>query len=289
MTVYLDLFVLKNLAFNILIIFLCGKILKQKMNIKRYLLSALFGSSYAVVVILTKNIFLMSNVTKLFVAAIMVFIAYPINNVKTIFSSYSIFIFATSCIGGLLISMNIERVFIKQLFGFCSSTTLLYVFWKIYKKTLMCEKYKCKVKIIIDDIAMDIDAYIDTGNTLKDVVSGESVIFVSQEVLERKLPENLIKILKAEVFEFEEKYYGKIKMIEYQTVSSKSNILIGIKADSVIVENNDCIIKNENIIVAPAENKFNNCEALIGLNILEEGYVYGNSTSFKNESKKIME
>ena len=78
-------------------------------------------------------------------------------------------------------------------------------------------------------------------------------------------------------------------MIEYQTISSKSNLIIGIKADSVIVENGDCMIKNEKIIVAPTESKFNDCEAILGMNILEEGYVYGNNNSFENKGKKIME
>lgn len=289
MIIYLDLFILKNLIFNVLIIFLCGKFLNQKANIKRYFVAALFGTIYAYLAILNKNQILTSNFMKMIMGLIMILIAYLPYKIYNILFSYSIFILTTASIGGLLIMLDIQKTFIVQFTIFTFVVTIIYFFVKIYNQQKVYESYKCKITINIDEIELNMNAFIDTGNTLKDSVSGESVIFVSMPELEKNLPEKLIKILKSEVLEIEEKYYGRIKMIEYQTINKTRNILVGIKADNIIVETEKCTIKNEKIIVAPTENKFNNYEALIGMNILEEGYVYGNITTFETQSKKIME
>ncbi|MBR4110864.1 MAG: sigma-E processing peptidase SpoIIGA [Clostridia bacterium] len=289
MIIYLDLFIFRNLIFNMLVIFLCGKFLKQKTNIKRYFFSALFGTAYALISILIGKQFMMSNLIKIVVTLIMVLIAYLPDKVEEIFVTYFIFVLATSCIGGFFVMTDIPKTFITQFVMFILIGTVIYIFMKIYNQQKLYESYRCKIIVNIDEIELSMNAFIDTGNTLKDYISGESVIFVSMRELEKNLPENLIKILKSEVFEIEEKYYGRIKMIEYQTINQNRNILVGIKADNVIVKTEKCIIKNEKIIIAPTENKFKNYEALIGMNILEEGYVYGNTTSFETQSKKVME
>lgn len=274
MIVYIDVFVLKNLFFNMLIILLCGKILKQKIDMKRYLLASMFGTIYAVIVIISKNILLMSNFIKLLVAITMIFIAYPTIKITEIFDKYLVFIFITCYIAGSLMIMQSNRQFVNQFLVSCIAAIMLYIFVKIYNNKKMYDKYFCKIQINVDEFILKLNAFIDTGNTLRDKVSGECVLFVSTEELEKRFPENLIKILKSEVLEVNEKYYGRIKMISYQTINNDENILIGIKADNVIVENNDCIIRNDNIIIAPMERKLKNCEALIGMNILEEGYIW---------------
>ncbi|MBO5180223.1 MAG: sigma-E processing peptidase SpoIIGA [Clostridia bacterium] len=289
MIIYLDLFLFKNLIFNILIIFLCGKILKRKLNMKRYFFAALFGTTYALIVILIRNSFLMSNVMKIIATIIMILIAYLPSKVDEIFVTCFIFILATSCIGGFLIMIDVEKTFINQFVLITVVGIMICIFMKVYRQQKIFDTYRCKIKINIDNLELKMNAFIDTGNTLKDSLSGESVVFVSMKELEKNLPENLIKILKSEVLEIEEKYYGRIRMIEYQTINKARNILVGIKADNIIVENEKCTIENEKIIIAPTENKFKNYEALIGMNILEEGYVYGNSTSFETQSKKVME
>lgn len=289
MIVYLDLFIIKNLIFNMLIIFLSGKFLKQKTNIKRYFLAALVGAAYAYLIILKRTEFLVSNFVKTLVMLVMILIAYLPQKIYSIIFACFIFTLLTACIGGFLIMINIQKIFIIQFSVSFFIGIIIYLCAKIYNQHQKYESYKCKITIRIDKKEMNLNAFIDTGNVLKDSLSGESVIFVTMKELEKNLPEKLIKILKSEVLEIDEKYYGKIKMIEYQTINKSMNVLVGIKADNVVVETEKCTIKNEKIIVAPTENKFKNCDALIGMNILEEGYVHGDTISFETKSEKIVE
>lgn len=185
--------------------------------------------------------------------------------------------------------LNVKKSFVAQLGMFIFIGTITYFFMKRYNQQKIYESCRCKITIKIDETELNLNAFIDTGNTLKDSFSGESVIFVSMTELERSFPEKLVKILKSEVLEIDEKYNDRIKMIEYKTVNQSKNVLVGIKADSVVVETEKCTIKNEKIIVAPTENEFKNYEALIGINILEEGYLYGDTISFEIKSEKIVE
>lgn len=288
MVVYLDLFILKNFIFNILLIFICGRLLNLKSNFKKYILASIVGTLYATVAIIANNFFV-SHFFKVVVGIIMIIIAYPIISIRNIFNIGTLFILSVGFIGGIIVAMNIESNFINQLIGFIISSLLLLLFYKVNRNMNIFEKLKCKIKIQLEGNIFEVNAFIDTGNTLKDSVSGESVIFVFEDRLKQELTEELMRILKSEVFDFDEKYFGKIKMLSCKGVDNKNEIIVGIKAESVIVENEEYIIKNENIIIAAGKTNFNGCEALIGLNVLEEGYVYGNSTSFKNESKKVME
>lgn len=219
----------------------------------------------------------------------MVGIAYLPTRIYETFTTYFMLIVVTSFMSGFIMFVSVEKSFINQLIVCSFSLILLYIFSEIYNQQRTYKTYMCKIKIKIDEVDLEANAFIDTGNILKDSMSGESVIFVSMNLLKENLPENLIKILKAEVLEIDEEYDGKIKMIEYKTINNDENILIGIKADSVIIEKEKYIIVNEKIIIAPTEKKFKKFEALIGLNVLEEGYVYGDTTSFETQSKKIME
>lgn len=288
MTIYLDVFILKNFIFNFLIIFICGKLLRVKVNLKKYILSSIIGTLYALVALMTNN-FIVSYFFKFFIGMLMVIVAYPIISLKQALNNGTLFILSVSFIGGNIVAMNIENKFVSQLIGFLTSSFFLFVCYKAYQNRNIFENLKCNIKIELEGNVFEVDTFIDTGNTLRDEITGESVIFVYEDKLKSELSEEIIKILKGEVFNFDEKYFGKIKMLSYKSINNKSNVIIGIKVESVFVEKQDYNIKNDNVILAISKTKFNGCEALIGLNILEEGYIYGNSTSFKNESKKIME
>lgn len=288
MNIYLDLYIIKNFIFNFLLIIICGKFLNLKMNLKKYILSTIVGTIFAVFALIMNNL-IVSYLFKIVIGVIMVIIAYPIMSLKNVLNLSAIFLLLTSFIGGNIIAMKMETKFLTQIIGFAFSTIIFCLLCKAYKSRYIFENLKCKIKITCNNQIIEATAFIDTGNNLKDIISGETVIFVCENKLEKELPKEIIKIMRAEVLELDEKYFGEIKMLTYKSIDNESRITIGIKAENVIVEYDNNKIKNENVIVAMSKTKFNGCEALIGQNTLEEGYIYGNIDAFKNASKKIME
>lgn len=163
------------------------------------------------------------------------------------------------------------------------------VFQNAWQSKKKLEELKCNIEIKVENKNLKTDAFIDTGNMLKDSISGESVIFVNEEKLKSELPEETIRILKSQILQLDEKYFGKIKMLTYKSVDGEIKIMTGIKAESVTINYKNITVKNTNVIIAMSDTTFNNCEALIGQNIIEEGYVYGNNVAYKIKSKKVME
>lgn len=288
MKIYLDLYIIKNFIFNLLLIVICGKLLNLKVNLKKYILSATVGTMFALIALIMNDL-LVSYFLKVVIGLIMIVLAYPIVSLKNVLNSSAIFLLLTSFIGGNIVAIKIETKFLAQIIGFAFSTLIFYVLWKAYKSRQIFENLKCKIKVMYDNQIIEATAFIDTGNNLKDVVSGETVIFIYEDKLEKELPKEIIKILKAEVLELDEKYFGKIKMLTYKGVDNESKITIGMKVENILIEYDNKKIKNGNVIIAISKTKFNGCEALIGQNTLEEGYIYGNDDTFKNASKKIME
>lgn len=288
MIVYLDLFIIKNFIFNFLLVSICGKMLNLSINLKKYALASIIGTVLAVIALISNNLML-SYALKIVLGILMVITAYPIVSIKNVLNSSAIFLLSASFIGGNIIAMRLNYCFIAQIIGYIFSILILYILYKAYKNRQLFNKLKCQMKIEIDNKIFELNAFIDTGNNLKDDISGESVIFVCEERLEKELSKEILSILKSEVLNLDEKYYGKIKMFAYRTVENENKVAVGLKAKSIIIKYGQTVIKNENVIIAMSKTKFNECEALIGQNILEEGYVYGNIATFKNENQKVVE
>lgn len=288
MTIYLDLFILKNFIFNFLIIAICGKILNLKMNLKKYLLASNVGTIFALIALITKNIYI-SYILKCILGITITITAYPIKTIKNILNETSIFLLTTCFIGGSLVIMNTKINFISQTIGIICSAIMLTIFQNAWQSKRILEELKCEIEIEVENKTFKTNAFIDTGNMLKDSISGESVIFINEERLKNELPEETIQILKSQILQLDEKYFGKIKMLTYKSIDGETKIMTGIKAESVTISYQNIIVKNKNAIIAMSNATFNDCEALIGQNIIEEGQTYGNNVTYKNESKKIME
>lgn len=288
MILYLDLFIIKNFIFNFLIITICGEILKIRLNFKKYILASSIGTIFALIALITNNIHI-SYILKCILGVIITIIAYPINTLKNILNESSIFLLTACFIGGNLVVMNTRGNFILQIISMISSAILLMVFQNAWQSKKKLEELKCNIEIKVENKNLKTDAFIDTGNMLKDSISGESVIFVNEEKLKSELPEETIRILKSQILQLDEKYFGKIKMLTYKSVDGEIKIMTGIKAESVTINYKNITVKNTNVIIAMSDTTFNNCEALIGQNIIEEGYVYGNNVAYKIKSKKVME
>lgn len=274
MTIYLDLFVLKNLFFDFLIITLCGKMLKYRFNFKRYLYSATIGAIYATLSLIIQKHFLYSISFKFIITIIMVAIAYEVSCIEEFVKPFLLFFLATLTIGGTLFAMNIPINIFYQVCGIVIASTIILLLWKAYKSNILNQSMMCNIEITIDDLKFKSKVFIDTGNNLHDNVSGESVILISKEKLEKELPDELINILESRTLNIPVKYEGKIRMIQYQVINDDCGILNGVRVDSIEVKYNKSYIKNSNVIMALANNKFENCDGLIGLNILEEGYIW---------------
>ena len=124
-------------------------------------------------------------------------------------------------------------------------------------------------------------ALLDTGNMLKDPITSMSVIVVEKEVLKSILPEiilnNLNKIIGGdvpkEIYEDENlQYITKFRVIPFSSIGKENGMLLGFKANKIMIEEDGNIKELKNIIVGIYEHKLskkNQYSALIGFDLIE--------------------
>lgn len=174
------------------------------------------------------------------------------------------------------------------------------------KRLIKTNELICDVKIKILNHTIKVKAFVDSGNVLKDPYFNYNVIVIEKEILEKELHLKLdYETLTKEYMENlnnkynkhdsergnksniynksknnkENEIYNETKMIKpikpilipFHSIGSANSTLIGIKPESVEIENfNGKTINLNNIILGLYDKKINQYySALIGLNLLE--------------------
>ena len=158
------------------------------------------------------------------------------------------------------------------MYGFIIITTAFKnIKGKITKKDMLCS-----IKVVIDKKETYIKAIIDTGNFLKEPITKLPVVVVQKDSLKDLIPQNILdnieKIINGENINLGE-YISKVRIIPFTSLGKENGILLGIKADKILIDNEDKIILNDNVIVGIYNgtlSKSGKYQALIGLEMLED-------------------
>lgn len=133
----------------------------------------------------------------------------------------------------------------------------------------------CNIKININSKYKYINAIIDTGNFLREPITKTPVIVVEKNVLVEIIPEyileNLSKIINGKDIDLKE-YTAKVRIIPFTSLGKENGILLGLKADSVLVEMEETVININDVIIGIYNgilSKAGKYKALIGLDLLE--------------------
>ncbi len=124
---------------------------------------------------------------------------------------------------------------------------------------------------------VEIHAIIDSGNLLKEPITGASVIVVEKEKLEKiidkEILDNLQKILSGEYEILSKEYMSKFRLIPFSSLGKQNGMLLGFKPDFAEVEFDDNKKELNNIIIGIYDKSITKNQeytGLVGLDILEE-------------------
>jgi stage II sporulation protein GA (sporulation sigma-E factor processing peptidase) len=126
------------------------------------------------------------------------------------------------------------------------------------------------LKIYLAGTEVELTGLIDTGNSLKDPLTGNPVIIVEYKALSKALPEKMKKLFesgftanKFNVRELETNSWAtRLRLIPYRSLGQNNGFLIGLKPDRVEVYREGKMIVIEKVIIG------------IYLNSLNSGQVY---------------
>ena len=295
MTIYLDVVIVENLIMDAIIIYATAIVLKVKIRHLRIIISSLIGAIYSVLSYISdleiyNNLFL-----KIFLSIVMVYIAFSPQNIKTLMKQILIFYLTSFLFGGvafaLIYVIKPQEILMKNglflgmyplktvFLGAIVATAILITAFKVVKSNITKKDMMCNVSIELNNKTDNIKTMIDTGNMLKEPISGLPVIVVENtalyELIPKEILDNLDDILGGDFQKIPDNikstYIAKLKWIPYSSLGKQNGMLVGIKADKAIVEKDDQVIEHDNVIVGiynKSLTKRGEYRGLIGVELL---------------------
>ena len=294
MTIYIDIIIVENLIMNYIILYATGLISKNKISHLRIIFASIIGAIYAVTEYISKlNIY--SNILlKIILSIVIVFIAFYPQNVKKMFKLLVLFYLTTFTFGGvatyLIYVLKPQNIIIKNgmyvgtyvlkviFIGAIVGTIILIIAFKFAKNKITKEDMICKVKIKLNGKEIVLDTMVDTGNMLKEPLTGNPVVVVEKTSLYDLMPKEILNntelILGGDFGKIPEniknEYISRLKIIPFSSLGKQNGMLIGIKPEKLYVINEQSEEKKDNAIIGiynKSLTKRGEYNALIGIDL----------------------
>lgn len=254
---YLDLDLLVNGSMDAFLLVLTGRLLNISLRSKRVLGGTLAGEIPVILSAFWPGSILF-ELSKLIIPFLMVWLAYPHRGIRTYLKELVLFWILSAGLGGLVYALwswlNFDGVMNRTLrIGLQNLWLLLLIaafWWAGQRAWQRWMKVSANVSSSLYNITIDfgpgspvqVKAMLDTGNQLRDPLTGVPVILVEEEVAAAGIPENLLPALNASWREQEDpwpwlwtmdpEWMKHFVFISYQAVGHKS-WLLGIRPHRV--------------------------------------------------------
>lgn len=252
MTIYLDVILLENICMNYIILFATGLIAKVKISQLKVIFSSLLGGIYAILSFAPILQIYTNILFKILISIIMIYIAFSPKNIKSLLKQLLLFYLVSFAFGGcafcLLYFIKPQDILIRNgyltgtypikiaLLGGIVGFVVVNIAFKIVKARISKKDMFCDVEIFFKEKSVQIKAMIDTGNLLKDPISGMPVIVVEKGMLENIIPKGIIDNLNTILgggienilTEEEKEYMPKFRVIPFSSLGKQNRIIIGV-------------------------------------------------------------
>lgn len=292
MIIYVDIVLIENIIMNYIILFATASINKVELKLIRIFIASLIGGIYAVISYISGLELYKTLILKILLSITMVYIALSPKTIKKCLKQLLIFYLTSFTFGGtafaLLYFIKPSEILMKNgiyigtyplkiaLLGGTVGFAIIVIAFKIAKGRLTSKTMYCKISIKFLENQINSTAMIDSGNLLKDPISGIPVVIVETSLLQNIIPENIlnstIQILEGKMENIENKYASRLRIIPFTALGTPNGLLLGLKADGIKIEYDDEIIENENIIIGLYDKKLsktNTYTSLIGISLIE--------------------
>lgn len=272
MIIYIDIIILENLIMNYIIIYATGLISKNKIYYFRIFCASLMGSIYSVIQYISKLQIYSNLLLKIILSIIMVFIAFNPPNVKKMCKQIMLFYLTTFTFGGvatyLIYMLKPENVIIKNgvfvgtyvlkviFIGAIVGTVVLIICFKFTKNKITKKDMICQIKIYLNKKEKVLNAIVDTGNMLKEPITGNPVMVVERtslyDLMPKEILNNIDNILGGDFEKIPDdvknEYISRLKMIPFSSLGKQNGMLVGIKPEKVEIINEYFCVKDDVVI-----------------------------------------
>lgn len=246
-TIYLDLYIMKNFCMDYLLLHLVGKVMKLEKRRGRLLLSAVIGSVSAAVPVIW--IWRKGNlpggvgiVLWYGIGLLMERVAYPITNIRLLHYVFMMMSTGAILLYGVVAWLE-QHGLQSSLVQYGMAIVIVHIVCDLIGKQYHKRKRIINASISIGNNRINQKALYDTGNELKDPLTGLMVVIGEYKVFSCYLPGEYQKLYEAffdnQVPDYQkiaEKGWKDIHWIPYQTVGHNTGRMMGIRCDNFWIE-----------------------------------------------------
>lgn len=287
--IILEYLLIENFIINFLILYLTKIIIRDQGKLRRLILGGIFASIYSLAYFLPFKTYLLSSVGKIIISLLIVMVSFSFVNMKifiktTIAFFITSFIFAGGVIGTLFINLgnyfskdinlSLEHFPVKILIiGILLSFLGSRIIFRYFNIRVIRENYIADVVIHYKNQKINIEALLDTGNSLVEPITKKKVMVVDYKILKDVLPDGLKDFIdaneKGDYLKMEEqldllKDEFIPRFIPYKSVG-KGSTIVGFKPDYIEINYKNKKIISDDVIIGLYSGSLTNDMGYSGL------------------------
>ncbi|MEL3972337.1 sigma-E processing peptidase SpoIIGA [Rossellomorea oryzaecorticis] len=277
MTLYLDVIWFLNICVDFILLWLTGLILKRQYALWRIAIGSLIGSAI-IILSFSPYAYVVGNpLVKLLFSLLMVYSAFGYKRLRYYLTNLLMFYFVTFLTGGILIGAHYfltfdpgaeTTVLLASIKGFGDPISWVFVMlalpiaWYFSKGRMdSVEHVKIQYDQLVDviikigEFEFTVKGLVDSGNQLQDPITKSPVMIVSISSLKDTVPEE-VQILCEEAEDIfsgqknlEVQWSDRLRIVPAQSVGRKSQLLAGVKPDSITLKDHESSWSANGLIV----------------------------------------
>ncbi len=266
MDIYLDVLIFLNTFVNFFILTLTSKLCKDGYKLYRMLLAALVGALFSLYIFLPPQNFILENLYKIIISGVIILICFGFDSIKALLRRTAVFFVATFIYGGIMMAVwlvlkpdnlainnGIVYLDISPII-LIAATLISYLIISVIRFFTRRDASAGKrVTLTVETMygEITVTALLDTGNSLRDSITGNSVI-----IIEKELAEKLFEILPTteNIASGDLQNVKGFRLLPFSTIGGKG-LISAFKPKRVTVKTENEIKLLGEVLVAISEEK----------------------------------
>lgn len=281
---YLDSFLLLNLVLDYLLLLLTANLAGVFAKRAALLSAAILGAVFAVWMFFYSGGPVISLLLNCAVGWVMISLSFSAISTKKRVRLYGVFLiqaFGFSGLMSLLQTMGMGRIAVQngvayiqiELWQIMLSALGAYVIFRLCFRdhSLKIEKQRVLIQVEIGSRNLQTLVLKDSGNLLREPLSGKPVVLLAPEIIGNVLPETVKIMLQQEdwsietVMEMLAKESIVARLIPFSTMGEKQGLTVAVKPDAITVGKGDRMKRTANYWVGIARNDIDVCGGCRGV------------------------
>lgn len=261
MVYYIEYVFAENFIIDFILLFITGKLMKKHINYIRLIAASTIGALYVILTAYIGRDFMTYFIVKFSISVLMLMVAFDtkgiLKNIRVILCFYITSLIMVGIITALFYLTNdrltVNAIVISLFIGYSA----LHFFFKDIKSKIEKSNYMRTVTIKVGEKSKSLKAFIDTGNELTDPMTKKPVIVVNIEsirnILGEELYTNILSFYNDNKGNYEkllsQNNNKNLKIIRYNTISSKGEMMVILTPDELEVKSNDNLITMADAVI----------------------------------------